>query len=74
MRLGREQELVTVGRRGRHRGRGLEMMREVWRVAEEEARETYASWRELGGREAYLRYRAAADRADAALDGLSGAQ
>jgi len=74
MELGQEQELVTVRRRGRRRGRGLEMMQAVWRVAEDEAREAYAGWREHGGREAYLRYRAAADRADAALDGLSGAR
>ena len=48
---------------------------QVWRVAEDEAREAYAEWRDHGGREPYLRYRAAADRADAALDGLrSGAQ
>lgn len=66
-------ELVVVSRRrGRRHG---EVLAQVWRVAEDEAHDAYAAWREQGGREAYLRYRAAADRADAALDGLvSGAQ
>jgi hypothetical protein len=43
----------------------------VWRSAQHEADEAYAHWRDHGGREAYLSYRAAADRADAALDALA---
>jgi hypothetical protein len=72
MEVGHERELVTS--RGRGRGRDGKMLLQVWRVAEDEAGEAYAAWREQGGREPYLRYRAAADRADAALAGLSGAK
>jgi hypothetical protein len=71
MKVGHKRELVVSRGRGRHGGK---VLMKVWRVAEDEAREAYLAWREHGGREAYLRYRAAADRADAALDGLLGAQ
>jgi hypothetical protein len=71
MKVGLKRELVNA----RGRGRDGKMFMAVWRVAEDEAREAYVAWRDNGGREAYLRYRAAADRADAALDGLlSGAK
>jgi hypothetical protein len=52
------------------RGRDGDVLKEVWRGAQDEADAAYAAWQELRGREAYLRYRAAADRADAALDAL----
>jgi hypothetical protein len=55
-------------------GRDGDLLQEVWRDAQDEADEAYAVWREVGGREAYLAYRAAADRADAALDAVIGAQ
>jgi hypothetical protein len=43
---------------------------QVWRAAQDEADAAYGHWREVGGREAYLGYRAAADRADAAMDAV----
>jgi hypothetical protein len=52
---------------------GEDVLHAAWRSAEREAERLYACWRELGGGEAYLAYRAAADRADAALDELAGA-
>jgi hypothetical protein len=55
-------------------GRDGDLLEEVWRDAEDQAEEAYAVWREVRGREAYLAYRAAADRADAALDAVIGAQ
>jgi hypothetical protein len=47
-----------------------DVLEQVWRAAQDEADEAYADWREEGGREAFLAYRAAADRADAALDAI----
>jgi hypothetical protein len=65
-------EVVVSPRRGRGRaGRpGDDVLKEVWRAAQDEADEAYAAWSDLSGCDAYLRYRAAADRADAALDAL----
>jgi hypothetical protein len=54
-------------------GRDGDILEEVWRAAESEAEEAYAVWREVGGRDCYLAYRAAADRADAALDAVIAA-
>lgn len=54
----------------RRRSRGGDVLAEVWRAAQDEADQAYALWCELRGRDAYLAYRAAADRADAALDAL----
>jgi hypothetical protein len=54
------------------RGRVDDVLRQVWRAAEDEAEAAYCAWREVRGREAYLAYRAAADRADAALDAVIG--
>jgi hypothetical protein len=53
-----------------------DVLQAVWRAAQDEADEAYAAWCEHGGLEAYLAYRAAADRADAALDAVmdQGAQ
>ena len=50
---------------------GGDVLREVWRAAQDEADSAYAAWAERRGREAYMIYRAAADRADAALDALT---
>ena len=44
----------------------------VWRAAQDEADDAYAAWRDLGGRDAFTVYVAAADRADAALDAVVG--
>ena len=57
---------VVVTRRGRHG----DVLVAVWRAAQDEADLAYAGWCEQRGRDAYLAYRAAADRADAALDAL----
>jgi hypothetical protein len=47
-----------------------DVIKEVWRAAQDEADHAYSVWRELRSADAYLIYRAAADRADAALDAL----
>jgi hypothetical protein len=60
---------VVVRRRGDD-----DVLRDVWRAAQDEADHAYAAWRELRGLDAYLIYRAAADRADAALDALVDAR
>ncbi|MEA2141774.1 MAG: hypothetical protein QOI64_204 [Solirubrobacteraceae bacterium] len=44
----------------------------VWSVAHAEANLALDEWRERPGVEAYAAYRAAEDRADAALDALAG--
>jgi hypothetical protein len=51
-----------------------DVLKEVWRAAQDEADHAYAVWRDLRGADAYLLYRAAADRADAALDALIAAR
>ena len=43
----------------------------VWDGARIDANDAYASWLELGGRETYAAYRAAADREDAAAAALA---
>jgi hypothetical protein len=50
-----------------------DVLRDVWRAAQDEADAAYAAWQELKGLDAYLLYRAAADRADAALDAMIAA-
>jgi hypothetical protein len=52
------------------RGGDGDVLRQVWAAAQEEADLAYGDWREHHGRECYALYRAAADRADAALDAL----
>ena len=44
---------------------------EAWSDAHEEAESAWRTWRSGGGREAYLTYRAAADREDAAQDAVA---
>ena len=51
-----------------------DVLLQVWRAAQDEAEVAYGHWREHGGREAYLSYRAAADRADAAMDAVMEAR
>jgi hypothetical protein len=51
-----------------------DVLKEVWRAAQDEADSAYAFWRDLRDTDAYLLYRAAADRADAALDALVAAR
>ena len=46
---------------------------DAWSDAHEEAEGAWLTWRSGGGREAYLAYRAAADREDAAQDQLAAA-
>jgi hypothetical protein len=57
---------VVVSRRGRNG----DVLKAVWRAAQDEADDAYELWGELRGSDAYLLYRACADRADAALDAL----
>jgi|tagenome__1003787_1003787.scaffolds.fasta_scaffold20563994_3 hypothetical protein len=47
-----------------------DVLHAVWRAAQDEADLAYADWCEHAGLESYLAYRAAADRADAALDAV----
>jgi hypothetical protein len=63
---------VVVRRRGGGGSRQGDVLRDVWRAAQDDADAAYALWAELRGRDAYVTYRAAADRADAALDALVG--
>jgi hypothetical protein len=48
-----------------------ECLRIAWEEARSEARATYEAWRSEGGLAAYLVFRAAQDRADAAQDALA---
>jgi hypothetical protein len=47
---------------------------EAWRDAAEEAEAALRAWQEHRGRDAYVAYRAAQDRADAAQDALASSQ
>jgi hypothetical protein len=53
---------------------GGDVLKQVWRAAQDEADAAYDAWREERGGDAYLLYRAAADRADAALDAMVAAR
>ena len=46
---------------------------DAWSDAHEDAEGAWLTWRSDGGREAYLAYRAAVDREDAAQDALAAA-
>ena len=52
-------------------GRALDAHYDAWNDAHVEAEHAWLTWRSGGGREAYLAYRAAADREDAAQDALA---
>ncbi|HWH96111.1 MAG TPA: hypothetical protein VNT03_19770 [Baekduia sp.] len=55
------------------RGADGDVLKQVWRAAQDEADDAYDAWHEHSGSDAYLLYRAATDRADAALDALVAA-
>ena len=48
-------------------------VRDAWRDAHDEAEDAWRTWRCAGGTDAYLAYRAAVDREDAAQDALAAA-
>ncbi len=48
----------------------MNTLKSIWRIAHEEACAAYRHWAANGGDEAYSVYRAAEDRADAALTTL----
>ena len=60
------QEIV-IRRMGATEG----LLMAAWREARDDAQEAFAEWAEAGGRDAFATYRAAEDRADAALAALS---
>jgi hypothetical protein len=49
----------------------LDALYDAWSDAHVETEDAWLTWRSAGGREAYLAYRAAADREDAAQDALA---
>jgi hypothetical protein len=53
------------------RAAGWAPVRDAWADAREEAASAYGTWRRLGSAEAYVAYRAAQDREDAAQDVLA---
>ena len=53
------------------RGPAWNALYDAWSDAHEEAEGAWRTWRSGGGREAYLTYRAAADREDAAQDAVA---
>lgn len=65
------RELVL--RREAARGPAWSAVHDAWGDAHEEAEGAWRTWRSDGGREAYLAYRAAADREDAAQDAVAAA-
>jgi outer membrane protein TolC len=56
------------------RGERWSAVHDAWREAHEEAAEAYRAWRAGRTRTAYVAYRAAQDREDAAQDQLAGAR
>ena len=65
------RELVL--RREVSRGPDWNALYDAWNDAHEECEAAWRTWRFGGGREAYIAYRAAADREDAAQDGVASA-
>ena len=65
------RELVL--RREASRGPAWAAVYDAWSDAHEESEGAWRTWRSGGGREAYLAYRAAADREDAAQDAVAAA-
>ena len=63
------RELVL--RRAPDNGPQWNALYDAWSDAHEEAEDAYWQWRQRRGDEAYRRYRAAADREDAAQDALA---
>jgi predicted metalloendopeptidase len=54
------------------RGERWSALHDAWREAHDEAVEAYAGWSTRRTTSAYVAYRAAQDRADAAQDSLAG--
>ena len=65
------RELIL--RREASRGPDWNAVYDAWSDAHDEAEDAWRTWRSAGGREAYLTYRAAADREDAAQDAVAAA-
>jgi hypothetical protein len=65
------RELIL--RREAARGPAWSAVYDAWSDAHEEAEDAWRTWRCAGGHEAYLSYRAAVDREDAAQDALEAA-
>ena len=65
------RELIL--RREAVRGPTWSAVYDAWSDAHEESEGAWRTWRSGGGREAYLAYRAAADREDAAQDAVVAA-
>ena len=63
------RELIL--RREASRGPAWNALYDAWSDAHEESESAWRTWRSGGGREAYLTYRAAADREDAAQDAVA---
>jgi len=60
-----------IFRREPARGAEWNALYDAWSDAHDEAESAWRTWRSGGGREAYLTYRAAADREDAAQDAVA---
>jgi len=65
------RELIL--RREASRGPARGALYDAWSDAHEEAEAAWRTWRSGGGLEAYLTYRAAADREDAAQEAVGAA-
>jgi hypothetical protein len=65
------RELIL--RREASRGPAWNALYDAWSDAHDEAEDAWRTWRSARGREAYLAYRAAADREDAAQDAVAAA-
>jgi hypothetical protein len=65
------RELIL--RREAARGPAWNALYDAWSDAHEEAEGAWRTWRSDGGVDAYLTYRAAADREDAAQDAVAAA-
>ena len=66
------RELIL--RREASRGPAWNAIYDAWSDAHEEAEGAWRTWRSDGGRDAYLAYRAAVDREDAAQDAVAAAE
>ena len=67
------RELVLRPLEGPADRRALDELQAVWSAARAEANLAYERWRRDRGGDAYVAYRAAEDRADAAEDALAAA-
>jgi len=66
-----EDTRELVFRRSASQGHEWNALYDAWSDAHEEAEDAYSDWRTCGGGGRYTRYRAAADREDAAQDTLT---